>query len=1225
LRATVKLFTGSLLCGLVTSAVLVQDTAAHPFATAIATGQLVISQASPTQANLLNDARNAMKNGKFELAEQLINQARKTAPRPGPQKDTPDRVFNALTLLRGPAAREAASPPATPLLAARRALANGQVDKTLALIAEAKRKGIREDVNGDNRAELEKLVDDIRRHNVDKSITGSDRKRRNADLLMQQAEGLMLHGDLDMAEKLLDYAATFGVPYGAIQRSPQRMLDTISQRRSGIPTSATSDEINSRIAETRQLLSRARIEMDRGNLDLAKRLAYQANQMRVQLPAGETQAWKLVLEIADRERRVQGTSARYPVAQATGYTGQQPNMVRQSMYTPSNDETRVRAAQATQPTPAPVLASPPVSKGVELFQDGLTALQNRDNDRAIELFRQAWQFESELEDNTRRQLRDKLNLLTNQRLSGSGQGSVLEEVTAQEQIAKQQLFQEITNEQKNSDRQKVTDPIGALNRLESVRGRVLQAEIDDRTKQQFLRIVDADINRMKSHIDANRGEIELTEQNRAVLDGMDRDRQALIESQDKLAELVQQFNVLMDERQFHSAEIIAKKAFLIAPDEPTAQLLVWKAKFAIRDQANREISELKESRVVDTLLDIDRSSTQMDPNRPYTFPDSWADLTNTRRRYLKRQNQRFSPEEVEIQQSLKSKVDVHFQNVPLDEVLRTLADSAGVPVFIDPQGLAAEAVTNDEAVTIELSKAVSLRAALNLILQPLRLSYVVEDQVLKITSETARRSNTYFDTYNVADLVIPIPNFGPSNSYGLTGALREAHANLGYGVAQTSGLPLAMASSAANSGSPSSVLAQTNAFNMLPNASSLRSRPPQSFTGGPGGMGGAALADFDTLINLITNTVMPDSWEENGGNGAIEPYPANLSLVISTTQEVHEEIADLLEQLREWQDLQVTIEVRFITLNDNFFERIGIDFDVHLDDNTGLDLETPFLPDDDGPSLMFGLDPLGQPTADLDLQFLQEGFSSAVPTFGGFDAATVSSFGFAILSDIEVFFLMQAATGDRRTNVLAAPRVTLFNGQQANVSDLSTRPFVTSIIPVVGDFAAAQQPVITVLGEGTSLNVQAVVSHDRRFVRLTLVPFFSQIGNVDTFTFEGTTVTNNGTNLVDANGDPVAGNNNNIASTISGTTVQLPTFSFTTVTTTVNVPDGGTVLLGGIKRLSEGRNERGVPMLSKLPYISRLFKNVGIGRDTQSLMMMVTPRIIIQREEEERLVGDISE
>jgi general secretion pathway protein D len=61
------------------------------------------------------------------------------------------------------------------------------------------------------------------------------------------------------------------------------------------------------------------------------------------------------------------------------------------------------------------------------------------------------------------------------------------------------------------------------------------------------------------------------------------------------------------------------------------------------------------------------------------------------------------------------------------------------------------------------------------------------------------------------------------------------------------------------------------------------------------------------------------------------------------------------------------------------------------------------------------------------------------------------------------------------------------------------------------------------------------------------------------------------------------------------------------------------VLLGGIKRLSEGRNEFGVPILSKLPYINRLFTNVGIGRQTQSLMMMVTPRIIIQEEEEQRL------
>ena len=69
----------------------------------------------------------------------------------------------------------------------------------------------------------------------------------------------------------------------------------------------------------------------------------------------------------------------------------------------------------------------------------------------------------------------------------------------------------------------------------------------------------------------------------------------------------------------------------------------------------------------------------------------------------------------------------------------------------------------------------------------------------------------------------------------------------------------------------------------------------------------------------------------------------------------------------------------------------------------------------------------------------------------------------------------------------------------------------------------------------------------------------------------------------------------------------------------MSVPDGGSVLLGGIKRLKEGRKMAGVPILNKIPYVSRLFKNSGVGRETESLMLMVTPRIIIQEEEEELL------
>src|SRR4029079_1682379 len=82
--------------------------------------------------------------------------------------------------------------------------------------------------------------------------------------------------------------------------------------------------------------------------------------------------------------------------------------------------------------------------------------------------------------------------------------------------------------------------------------------------------------------------------------------------------------------------------------------------------------------------------------------------------------------------------------------------------------------------------------------------------------------------------------------------------------------------------------------------------------------------------------------------------------------------------------------------------------------------------------------------------------------------------------------------------------------------------------------------------------------------------------------------------------------------------VQQPTIATLNVQTTVIVPDGGTVMLGGLKTLNEGRNEFGPPLLSKIPSINRLFKNVGYGREAQTLMMMVTPRIIINREEQER-------
>ena len=52
----------------------------------------------------------------------------------------------------------------------------------------------------------------------------------------------------------------------------------------------------------------------------------------------------------------------------------------------------------------------------------------------------------------------------------------------------------------------------------------------------------------------------------------------------------------------------------------------------------------------------------------------------------------------------------------------------------------------------------------------------------------------------------------------------------------------------------------------------------------------------------------------------------------------------------------------------------------------------------------------------------------------------------------------------------------------------------------------------------------------------------------------------------------------------------------------------GTIVLDGVL----GRNRP--PVLNRVPYVNRLFRNTGVGRETESLQLMVTPRIIIQDE-----------
>ena len=62
--------------------------------------------------------------------------------------------------------------------------------------------------------------------------------------------------------------------------------------------------------------------------------------------------------------------------------------------------------------------------------------------------------------------------------------------------------------------------------------------------------------------------------------------------------------------------------------------------------------------------------------------------------------------------------------------------------------------------------------------------------------------------------------------------------------------------------------------------------------------------DYSSLIDVITTSTAPTTWDEVGGPASIQSLRKARSLVISQTDEVHEQILELLTALRKARDSQ---------------------------------------------------------------------------------------------------------------------------------------------------------------------------------------------------------------------------------------------------------------------------------------------------------------------------------
>ena len=523
------------------------------------------------------------------------------------------------------------------LVAARKALAVGDAVQASRLAAQAKALAVQYGLHEDNPARVEttiqKYVELTQRAG---SKDGEVYRRRYADLLMAQAEALLAWKEFDAAERLTDDAQRLSVTYGPFDAKPEDLLKRLAtaRRRGGHFRDGA--------------VAPAGVEASVG---------------------GSVTEPEAAATVSPRQRAQQSATPSQVAREPRG-------AAERAFYDASRDTTRnVPVAANSAPTTtadssANLLRLPATAEGSAQQVSGESAVE--DSSPATDSKAQA------TEEAPAEQVPARVEPCA---------GSLLNKAANDQQVALRKVVAELAAQRSEARRIQETDPKRALEILQQSRTLVEKSELDQTRRDQLLRSTDRAIADVQQYIETNRPRIELDERNKSVKNEIDREQQVKVEVQEKLAYLVDDFNKKMDEQRWAEAEVVAKKAEELSPDEPVVKQLRMQALYVRRLANSKQIQSDKENGFVEALNSVEAASTPMDDRNPIQWGDvkQWEKLSNSPWRRKFEGRARRSEKEIEIEQRLKTPVSLKFQDAPLGEVMDHLAKLASVNVHLDPR------------------------------------------------------------------------------------------------------------------------------------------------------------------------------------------------------------------------------------------------------------------------------------------------------------------------------------------------------------------------------------------------------------------------------------------------------------------------------------------------------------------------------------------------------------
>ncbi|MEE3199565.1 MAG: hypothetical protein VX254_05980, partial [Planctomycetota bacterium] len=588
------------------------------------------------------------------------------------------------------------------------------------------------------------------------------------------------------------------------------------------------------------------------------------------------------------------------------------------------------------------------------------------------------------------------------------------------------------------------------------------------------------------------------------------------------------------------------------------------ASFWIRS-ANERLLKERELKVIQDRIEARKVLEEnfVEATTPYdrifVFPedDYWQRVRLRQKRMQPRRIE--DPEPIKkIKTALETtKIDVSFEDSPLRDVVDHFRTVVGINILIDPQ-----VDPDDESLQVNQTiNQLTAMSALKLILSSKELGLTFQENTLVITSADEASEPTEFEVYNVSDLLMKIRDFA------------APEIRLKSSTEDQDGAPIEFTDDSFEEEEE---------------------------------------LDPEGLIELIMeSTGGDDVWD--GEVNSMEHQRGQL--LVNATRGLHGKVLDVLENLREDSDLYVVIEARFIDIHDDFLEDIGVD-SRQLGQVTNLG--TPHgqvlngVPGGNDIGIVEGPD--GVPDDVFLVQGLErwagrvqhivDGFTGVINgerinAAGGIGGATFQA---TWIEPFQVNVIIRAVQEEQNVRELTAPIVTAHNNERVYVSVVTQRAYISDYELVSGGtgFAIIEvaDPVVQTFQEGVILDVDPTISHDKKYITLDVRPTLATLigGVISTVQIS-------------------LGSFTNVATQVP---IGIPEISLQQSFTSVTVPNGGTVLLGGFRSLNSAKYESYLPLLGKIPLLKNLVRRKATLEERRSLVILVTARIVDLRGAEEK-------